>query len=342
MSSSSLRIGDAGNGHHDDGLFKIIAKWLALFLITALLSLAVLEVLLRLLAPNVSILLSVIEQTDDRRGYRLKPHSRTVFQGLHEALPVPVLWEVNGDGMRSDRPSPAPSDRFRVLTYGDSETFGWGVAIEGTIQRLMESSADVEVLNLGVPGYNAEGVAEHMRLTVDDYKPDLMIYFFHKNDFDEPIRLNPILSTSRLYVYFNLTMHLIGEEERKARRRNSEGKKFLSRHVQQMIDLARQKDIPLIVGALHRKYKPAFPQVLQDATDQHLADRPGFSLRLVDLDTPTRGLPKRDRHRTEPAYRTIADLLCQVISGPEAEGCTPPYWYRRDKSASLSVASPPQ
>jgi len=88
---------------------------------------------------------------DAQLGWTVKPRGRTP-DGLYEA---------NAEGARApadrrygERP---PSGRLRLVTLGDSFTHGDGVGVEDTWQRELERRrADLEVINLGVPGYGTD------------------------------------------------------------------------------------------------------------------------------------------------------------------------------------------
>jgi hypothetical protein len=71
------------------------------------------------------------------------------------------LYQANAEGARAaaDRiyGERSPPGRLRLLTVGDSFTHGDGVGIEDTWQRDLERRrADLDVVNLGVPGYGTD------------------------------------------------------------------------------------------------------------------------------------------------------------------------------------------
>jgi len=98
--------------------------------------------------------------------------------------------EINNLGMRGpDREERKPDHVFRVLVLGDSVAYGVGVRPDETFSMQLEAilsrastSRAVEVLNSGVPGYNALQQLDylvHRGLTLD---PDLVIVAFCPND----------------------------------------------------------------------------------------------------------------------------------------------------------------
>jgi hypothetical protein len=79
-----------------------------------------------------------------------------------------------------------------------------------TFQKRMERIDDnVEVINFGTPGYNAENVADNMQEVLARIEADFVIYMAHKNDRNSPLTYSPILSKSYLligarFAYFRL------------------------------------------------------------------------------------------------------------------------------------------
>ena len=120
--------------------------------------------------------------------YELKPNIETCF--YHS------LVHTNSQGLRapSDFARPKPKDVFRILLLGDSQTFGWGVDHEQTYGAVLERTLNarpkkkrrVEVVNTGVPGYNAAQEAEVLRLRGLSFEPDCVFVLFIGNDFGVP------------------------------------------------------------------------------------------------------------------------------------------------------------
>ncbi len=92
---------------------------------------------------------------------------------------------------------PRKKQVFRILTYGDSFTYGYGVPEHETysavLQTLLRKDYAVEVYNLGVYAYNSTDVLNEIRkLIVHDQSqpeaqlldPDLIIYGVCLNDYD--------------------------------------------------------------------------------------------------------------------------------------------------------------
>jgi hypothetical protein len=314
-------------------------KRLALSFAGVLVALALAEIGLRWLAPDLTPLLRLFEKTADARPYVLRPGAAVEYGGVISRLAPPVRWAINAQGLRDDRTIGAPSERFRVAVYGDSEAFGWSVALDETFQRRMEGlDRRVEVLNLGVPGYNVADTREHLERTLAAFDPDLAIFLSTKNDFDRSLELDTVWSRARLLMWARLAQRVVLERPaRRALRRSPERKQFFADQVEQMVRFCEARGVPLIIGFERRENH----RDLLDhrRPDGWLAAHPdgrgagGFRLELVDIDAGTRGIPDVDGHLSAPAHRELAALFCRRISGAEpGGGCIPPGWARQAAS----------
>jgi lysophospholipase L1-like esterase len=125
---------------------------------------------------------------------------------LWRKLPTPVEWsgQPNGRGTHAGVPVafndfgyrdarrpvvPAPGT-VRVLALGDSVTFGMGVAQEHTFPRQTEvllsaaRGGPVEVLNLGMPGYNTLHQLAQLRELGLALQPKIVVVGFLYNDIE--------------------------------------------------------------------------------------------------------------------------------------------------------------
>lgn len=80
-------------------------------------------------------------------------------------------------------------DTIRILTLGDSFTYGWGVSQEDTWPKVLEklsrkefSNKKIEVLNLGIPGYDIWNVANLISKRVIKFDYDILLISFIEND----------------------------------------------------------------------------------------------------------------------------------------------------------------
>jgi lysophospholipase L1-like esterase len=106
----------------------------------------------------------------------------------------PVEYRINADGFRGPlRARPKAPGTFRILVLGDSLAFGYGVAesesFPAALEALLEEripSAAVEVVNLGVGGYNPFNEAALLADVGVSYEPDLVLVQFCINDLNDP------------------------------------------------------------------------------------------------------------------------------------------------------------
>jgi lysophospholipase L1-like esterase len=102
----------------------------------------------------------------------------------HDALHV---YDQSGF-RRLNGPFPAKDPRIlRIMVVGDSLTYGEGIAEEWTFSRLLERALQenyrVEVINLGVRGFQSEDILDVLHRFLPQLDPDLVVYAVCLNDF---------------------------------------------------------------------------------------------------------------------------------------------------------------
>lgn len=99
------------------------------------------------------------------------------------------LVKANSLGFRGPELTPQkPSDTFRILVFGDSSSFGWGVdqddtfssLLKGRLERLLGKS--VEIGNFAIPGDSSAYGRLVFERYAKDYEYDLAIFGFGAND----------------------------------------------------------------------------------------------------------------------------------------------------------------
>lgn len=110
-------------------------------------------------------------------GFIFKPNTRVVYSSPEFNFDV----KVNHLGLRDDEIDPSKKDRFRILCFGDSWTFGWGVRPEESwpkqlMQRLHDQGfKHVEVINCGQPGVYTSAYLGYMKKILPRLKADLIL-----------------------------------------------------------------------------------------------------------------------------------------------------------------------
>ena len=98
--------------------------------------------------------------------YKLKPNTAVYASNSFNNMELRKLKSFrlvsNGDGFRAQEFEPKQPGVTRIVTIGDSSTFGWGVEPEYTFQHLLEqrfhrgrSDTPTEVINLGISGHTS-------------------------------------------------------------------------------------------------------------------------------------------------------------------------------------------
>lgn len=162
--------------------WKTAAKNGVLVVVGVCLALLVLEVAIRLVAPQN---IRFFDDSDLRlNAWEFIPHAR------HDSyIGVPV--QINNVGLRGhDIAVPKPDGVYRIVALGDSITFGYGVPNEKTfpqdLERLLNqnlvTSVHYEVVNAGVPGTGLSYYEYFVRKRASHLNPDLILICMALND----------------------------------------------------------------------------------------------------------------------------------------------------------------
>jgi lysophospholipase L1-like esterase len=135
--------------------------------------------------------------------YELRPGVRGTFVGARVKI-----------GAHGGRGAPAESrddGAIRVVGLGDSITFGWGVpehaTFLGQLRRRFRSAhpggPPLEVVNMGVPGYNTYQEVEAFLSQAASLRPDIVILFLCDNDDELPnfVRKHDPFAVRRSYLW---------------------------------------------------------------------------------------------------------------------------------------------
>jgi len=286
---------------------------LLLVISATILSLLFAEVVVRFIPPDVSVLRNLVVRSDSPIGYRLKPNVSIEFGGLFESLPKTVRWATNPQGIRSPDVIAEEASKWRVATFGDSETFGWSVEQSETYQARLEALATgVEVINFGVPGYNTTNILLAMREQLPRFRPDVTVYLFNKNDFDVPLAVTDTEFTSQLFGRIRFFWQVsAAREQRQRERKSAQRTQVAVDDLRQMTELAETSQVPLLVVFMRRKELERMkPSILGDATMLQALD--SGVLTLVDGEPALGGTQRLDDHLGPRAHELLARQLCDL------------------------------
>lgn len=127
---------------------------------------------------------------DQHTGYRAdhelfwRPTSG--FTGVWDDTPI----FINSRGLRDrEFPKQKPGNTFRILSLGESGTFGVRVPIDQTYNRVLEKllnarggSIHYQVINAGVASYTSFQGRLYLEQEGLDFDPDLVLVYFGQND----------------------------------------------------------------------------------------------------------------------------------------------------------------
>lgn len=148
--------------------------------------------------------LIIQEEPELKYYWKFKPNTEIIDKP--EWLSYKAKYTINADNLneRLNYSIEKPDNTFRILTLGDSFTFGhfvntednWPEQFEDMLNEFSEKNCEdkkFEVINLGMPGYDIKHIAKRYKDIGAKYKPDLIIWFesgsgfTRANEFFDPI-----------------------------------------------------------------------------------------------------------------------------------------------------------
>lgn len=119
-----------------------------------------------------------IYQPDPLLYWKLKPNQDCFTKVDHKPV------HINSHSTRGPDFDPIkPANTFRILSLGDSRTFGWGVSDQETyserlramLQNKIGDKQRIEVINAGVNAWSYPQMLVYFRETALQYHPDVMV-----------------------------------------------------------------------------------------------------------------------------------------------------------------------
>jgi len=132
---------------------------------------------------------SIQRKQDSQFQYYYELPQHTVDYGKASWLPYTATYRYNNDGLneRFDYEFNKASNVYRIITLGDSFTFGMWVNTEDNFSEQLEDKLNAtllckgiskfEVINLGAPGFDVKYTAKRYEDKGAAYNPDLVIWF---------------------------------------------------------------------------------------------------------------------------------------------------------------------
>lgn len=116
-------------------------------------------------------------QVQKPKGLIFPPNSKARYQTVE----FDYVAEINSLGLRDSEIQIEKGEKFRILCFGDSYTFGWGVNVENSWPKVLErilldnGFESIEVINCGKGGEYTVAYKKHMAKVVPLLKPDLVL-----------------------------------------------------------------------------------------------------------------------------------------------------------------------
>jgi lysophospholipase L1-like esterase len=125
----------------------------------------------------------------DELKYFYEPKANSIEEIHKDWLPNVPKYTINSDALneRFDYDIKKKEGVFRIITIGDSNTFGLNVSTENNWTEVLEDRLNkekmcqkvkkYEVINLGVGGYDTAYEVERYKIRGQKYHPDLVIWY---------------------------------------------------------------------------------------------------------------------------------------------------------------------
>ena len=141
---------------------------------------------------------SVVFTPNAKLKYFIEPAPNSWGQNSHpDWLKTYPIYTINADSLHEVKnySEDKPPDTYRIITLGDSFTYGLFVSTKENWTELLENILNsrlhcppykhFDVINLAMTSYDIEDSVERMRSRGTKYQPDLVIWFLKQDDFDQ-------------------------------------------------------------------------------------------------------------------------------------------------------------
>lgn len=268
--------------------------------------------------------------------YELRPHARGYTWGR--------TWvEVNSLGLRGPEIDPVSLPGvYRVGVFGDSGTFGQGVAEEATYARVLErGDRNLQVLNFGVPSYNIvnivssfteKGVKLGLRAAV--IAPIVEDYGFHRahtvDDFGYPVHTSSPIAPGflknvlrRLHLAYLIrdawwVVRGAGTPELQALRHDAEYGALsretwerASQELARFVSTARSQGVVPIYLSLGAPMPPVLEKIVVESGFERRIDLRAI---LAPYDESELRVSNRDGHPSPLYHRLVAEELGRALA----------------------------
>lgn len=293
-----------------------ILPWVLIFILG-------IEVYFHQVLPPIDAFGQIFKDNEDPEIlYELRPDSRIIFSGTYVKIPSTTI-KISKDGIRDYEYSLTKDKNiFRIVVLGDSIAFGWGVELEDTFAKKLESMLNqnlatrCEVINFGVPGYNASQKFALLKGKAIRYNPDSVIVHLVHNDFFEtynyyrPKFINQTL-LKKSYIYRWIIQRLRSYKQKRFLKELAYRKKLATADMARFSSIIEQlKRISLDRGCkimfLFNKIEPWMEEIVEEIKEN------GFI--VTNCDKALKGSSKeaflkKDNHPNAIGHEIIAGKI---------------------------------
>ncbi len=271
---------------------------------------------------------ALIRRSGSKLKYFSEPSPNSMIEDVVPWSKKKVVYTINGDSLNEVRDYNIDrlSKFFRVVTLGDSYTFGQFINTKDNWTEILESKLNAlnckdiegfEVINLGVEDYDIQYSIERFILRGQKYNPDLVIWFLKSDDFasiNEQIKPfeNKIMKDNNLsydspkYLFDNNIYYPIGQEAYEMFSQKHSENEVLKTQEQFFSDFNKQYFGGLLFMTLNDSYVK-HNRIMEDIVKK----RDQTFLKIVDVDNIKYRFP--DSHPNELGNKKIADDLLDYL-----------------------------
>ena len=169
-------------------------KFILFALVPALVLLAAAEIVVRV-AEWANPALQSLPLPEEQQGL-LEPDPDLFWRlAANQSRPYrndPAGYATNRLGLRcGEVPAEKDADEFRILSLGESTTYGFGITnretysyqLEEILNRESDGSTHYRVINAGLPAYSSFQSLLYLELRGFDLQPDLVLFYHEINDY---------------------------------------------------------------------------------------------------------------------------------------------------------------
>ena len=129
--------------------------------------------------------------------YELIPNSRARIEGIN--------FEMNSWGFRDKKYRVRKQHKKRIIFIGDSLTYGWLLHLDETYHKRLEKllntrDYDVDVMGMGVAGYNTIQEYYLIKEKTLQFNPDMIILQICPNDFERTVSIKKYREGKKLVL----------------------------------------------------------------------------------------------------------------------------------------------